>query len=62
MAHAGQDRRGTWVAMIPDRRSLADVMSIAFDTETTDLFPIMHGLVEVDAVRFRLDGHELAAF
>jgi DNA polymerase III epsilon subunit family exonuclease len=35
---------------------------VAFDTETTGLFPIMHRLVEIGAVRFRLDGRELATF
>src|ERR1700752_4632657 len=41
---------------------LTDITFLAFDTETTGLFPIMHQLVEVGAVRFRLDGHELATF
>jgi DNA polymerase-3 subunit alpha (Gram-positive type) len=35
---------------------------LAFDTETTGLFPVMHRLVEVGAVRFRFDGQELATF
>jgi DNA polymerase III subunit alpha, Gram-positive type len=39
-----------------------DITYIAFDTETTGLFPIMHRLVEIGAVRFRSDGHELAIF
>jgi DNA polymerase-3 subunit epsilon len=41
---------------------LTDVSFVALDTETTGLFPIMHRLVEVGAVRFRLDGQELATF
>jgi DNA polymerase III epsilon subunit family exonuclease len=49
-------------AMIQDRRGLVDATCIALDTETTGLFPIMHRLVEVGAVRFRLDGRELATF
>jgi DNA polymerase III epsilon subunit family exonuclease len=41
---------------------LTDVTFLAFDTETTGLFPIMHRVVEVGAVRFRLDGQQLATF
>ncbi len=41
---------------------LTDITFLAFDTETTGLFPIMHRLVEIGAVRFRLDGRELATF
>jgi DNA polymerase III alpha subunit (gram-positive type) len=41
---------------------LTDITFLAFDTETTGLHPIIHRLVEVGAVRFRLDGHELATF
>jgi DNA polymerase-3 subunit epsilon len=41
---------------------LTDITFVAFDTETTGLFPIMHRLVEIGAVRFRLDGRELATF
>jgi DNA polymerase-3 subunit epsilon len=41
---------------------LTDITFLAFDTETTGLFPIMHRLVEIGAVRFRLDGRELASF
>jgi DNA polymerase III epsilon subunit-like protein len=40
---------------------LSDISFVAFDTETTDLFPIMRRLVEIGAVRFRSNGHELAA-
>jgi DNA polymerase-3 subunit epsilon len=35
---------------------------VAFDTETTGLFPIMHRLVEIGAVHFPLAGRELATF
>jgi DNA polymerase-3 subunit epsilon len=41
---------------------LTDITFVAFDTETTGLFPIMHRLVEIGAIRFRLDGRELATF
>jgi DNA polymerase III epsilon subunit-like protein len=41
---------------------LTDITFLAFDTETTGLFPIMHRMVEVGAVRFRLDGRELETF
>jgi DNA polymerase III subunit epsilon len=41
---------------------LTDITFLALDTETTGLFPIMHRLVEIGAVRFRLDGRELASF
>jgi DNA polymerase III epsilon subunit family exonuclease len=44
------------------RPRLTDLTFLAFDTETTGLFPIMHRLVEVGAIRFRLDGRELATF
>ena len=39
---------------------LTDITFVLFDTETG--FPIMHRLVEIGAVRFRLDGRELATF
>jgi DNA polymerase III epsilon subunit-like protein len=35
---------------------LTDITFLAFDTETTGLFPIMHRLIEVGAVRFRWPG------
>jgi DNA polymerase-3 subunit epsilon len=41
---------------------LTSTTFVVFDTETTGLHPIVHRLVEVGAVRFRLDGHELATF
>jgi DNA polymerase III epsilon subunit family exonuclease len=41
---------------------LTDITFLTFDTETTGLFPMMHRLVEVGAVRFRMDGRELATF
>ena len=41
---------------------LTDITVVALDTETTGLHPIVHRLVEVGAVRFRLDGWELATF
>jgi DNA polymerase-3 subunit epsilon len=48
--------------MRQDQRQLSDVTFLALDTETTGLFPIVHRLVEVGAVRFRLDGRNLATF
>ena len=48
--------------MSRDQRRLSDVTFLAFDTETTGLQPIVHRLVEIGAVRFRLDGHETATF
>jgi hypothetical protein len=41
---------------------LTDITFVAFDTETAGLFPIMHRLVEIGVIRFRLDGRELATF
>jgi DNA polymerase III epsilon subunit-like protein len=41
---------------------LTNITFLAFDTETAGLFPIMHRLVEVGAVRYRLHGRELATF
>jgi DNA polymerase III subunit epsilon len=41
---------------------LTDITFVALDTETTGIFPIMHRLVEIGAVRFRSDGRELATF
>jgi DNA polymerase III epsilon subunit family exonuclease len=49
-------------SLLLENRQLADVTFIAFDTETTGLFPLIHRLVEVGAVRFRLDGRELTIF
>jgi DNA polymerase III subunit epsilon len=49
-------------SMRRDQRRLPEVTFVAFDTETTGLQPIVHRLVEVGAVRFRLDGCELATF
>jgi DNA polymerase-3 subunit epsilon len=48
--------------MYHDQPHLTDITFVAFDTETTGLFPIMHRLVEIGDARFRLDGHELATF
>jgi DNA polymerase III epsilon subunit family exonuclease len=41
---------------------LADITFVALDTETTGLQPIVHRLVEIGAVRFRLDGRVLTTF
>ena len=48
--------------MVHAQPRLTDITFLAFDTETTGLQPIVHRLVEVGAVRFRLDGHETATF
>jgi DNA polymerase III epsilon subunit family exonuclease len=45
-----------------NQRHLGDVTFLALDTETTGLFPIIHRMVEVGAVRFRLNGREVATF
>jgi DNA polymerase III epsilon subunit family exonuclease len=44
------------------RPRLTDLTFLALDTETTGLFAVMHRLVEIGAIRFRLDGRELATF
>jgi DNA polymerase III epsilon subunit len=41
---------------------LTNITCVALDTETTGLQPMVHRLVEIGAVRFRLDGCELATF
>jgi DNA polymerase III epsilon subunit family exonuclease len=41
---------------------LADMTYVVLDTETTGLHPMMHRLVEIGAIRFRLDGRTLATF
>ncbi len=41
---------------------LKDLTFIAFDTETTGLYPVANRLVEIGAVRFKLDGEEVAVF
>jgi DNA polymerase III alpha subunit (gram-positive type) len=41
---------------------LTDGAIVALDTEATGIFLIVHRLVEVGAVRFRLEGRELATF
>jgi DNA polymerase-3 subunit epsilon len=43
-------------------RDLEDLTFIAFDTETTGLYPVMDRLVEIGAVRFGHDGEEIAVF
>jgi DNA polymerase III epsilon subunit family exonuclease len=45
--------------LAPDRQ-LTDVEFVAFDLETTGLFPVVNRIVEFGAVRFRLDGGVLA--
>lgn len=41
---------------------LEEATYIAFDTETTGLYPVVGRLVEIGAVQFRLDGEETAVF
>jgi hypothetical protein len=48
--------------MYHDQLRLTDITCVAFDTETTQPFPIRHLLVEVGAIRFWLDSRELATF
>lgn len=43
-------------------RALTDVEFVAFDLETTGLSPVSCRIVEFGAVRFRLDGTEVARF
>lgn len=45
--------------MDESRRPLSDVEFVAFDLETTGLFPVACRIVEFGALRFRLDGKEL---
>jgi DNA polymerase III subunit epsilon len=48
--------------MLPHDRPLTEVKFVAFDLETTGLFPVVNRIVEFGAVRFTLDGRELAAW
>ena len=48
--------------MLPHDRPLTEVEFVAFDLETTGLFPVVNRIVEFGAVRFRLDGLELATW
>jgi DNA polymerase III epsilon subunit family exonuclease len=41
---------------------LTDVTFVAFDTETTGLHPMVHRLVEIGAICFRLDSRETTTF
>jgi DNA polymerase III epsilon subunit family exonuclease len=41
---------------------IEDATFIAFDTETTGLYPVASRLIEIGAVRFRLDGEEISVF
>lgn len=43
-------------------RDLNDLTFIAFDTETTGLYPVVDRLVEIGAARFSQDGEEIAVF
>lgn len=45
-----------------ESRKLSDVEFVAFDLETTGLFPISCRIVEFGAVRFCIDGRELDRF
>jgi DNA polymerase III subunit epsilon len=47
---------------LPLSARLADVVFVAFDTETTGLSPVACHLVELSGVKFRLDGKELSTF
>lgn len=48
--------------MLPHDRPLTEVEFVAFDLETTGLFPVINRIVEFGAVRFRLDGCELGTW
>ncbi len=48
--------------MLPHDRPLTEVEFVAFDLETTGLFPVVNRIVEFGAVRFRLDGRELGTW
>ena len=48
--------------MLPHDRPLSEVEFVAFDLETTALFPVVDRIVEFGAVRFRLDGQELGTW
>jgi DNA polymerase III subunit epsilon len=48
--------------MLPQDRPLSEVEFVAFDLETTGLFPVVNRIVEFGAVRFRLDGSEVGTW
>jgi DNA polymerase-3 subunit epsilon len=48
--------------MLPHDRPLSETEFVAFDLETTGLFPVADRIVEFGAVRFRLDGRELGTW
>lgn len=48
--------------MLPHDRPLTELEFVAFDLETTGLFPVINRIVEFGAVRFRLDGRELGTW
>ncbi|MCY2994409.1 MAG: exonuclease domain-containing protein [Planctomycetota bacterium] len=48
--------------MLPHDRPLSEVEFVAFDLETTGLFPVVDRIVEFGAVRFRLDGRKLGTW
>ena len=47
--------------MDESRRPLSDVEFVAFDLETTGLFPVACRIVEFGALRFRLDGQQFGS-
>ena len=48
--------------MLPQDQPLSEVEFVAFDLETTGLFPVVNRIVEFGAVRFALDGRELGTW
>lgn len=52
----------TALAATPIRNLLAGCEFVAFDLETTGLYPYCHRIAELGAVRFRSDGTELARY
>jgi DNA polymerase III epsilon subunit family exonuclease len=54
----GRHKPGIGVEQLP----LADCVFVAFDLETTGLYAHRHRIVELGAVRFRMDGTELGRY
>ena len=48
--------------MLPHDRPLFEAEFVAFDLETTGLFPVVNRIVEFGVVRFALDGRELGTW
>lgn len=46
--------------MLPQDRPLSEAEFVAFDLETTGLFPVVNRIVEFGAVRFRMQRKEIS--